>query len=154
MQSNYKTIIIIVATILFFGFFMPWFKFLLSISAWDIIFGRTSEYINSKIKYVILLIPATGLMIIFCAVFNNNNYPIPKRILFSLPLLIFIGIALDIVFEIDKSKRGFHNFGFENFLKIFGIGFWLTLITSAILPFLVSLHSKHQINPQNHDLQN
>lgn len=134
MQKNSKVGVVIPATILVISFFMPWINFFISINAWDVIFH--SQFIDSIFKYLVLLIPISGIMIVYGTVFNKENYLISKDILFKLPVLILCGIALTIVIEIGTSKRGFRNSDFVNFLKIFGIGFWVTVIASIVLFFL------------------
>ena len=136
MQTSNKSIIIIVAAVLVAAFFMPWIKYFVSLSGWDMIFGEAGQYIDTGFKYLALLIPIAGILIIYGAAFNNENYPVPKRLLFALPILTLVIIILTIVVKINESGGRLRSSDLDNIMQVLGIGFWLTLIASIILPNL------------------
>jgi hypothetical protein len=138
MQTSNKGVIITLSAILVAAFFMPWVKFFVSLSAWDMLFGQAAAYIDTGFKYIGILIPVAGALIIYGAAFNKENYPLSKRFLFLLPVLTLIVIAVAIDAKIRDSGGGIRNSDVDNIIKIFGIGFWLTLIASVVLPFLNS----------------
>ncbi len=134
MQTNNKSIIIIIAVILIAAFFMPWLKYFANLSAWDMVLGEASQYIDTAFKYIALLIPIAGVMIIYAAAFNNENYPISKSILFNLPILTLVIIGIVIGEKVSNNGGRMNSSDFDNLIQIFGIGFWLTLIASILLP--------------------
>lgn len=136
MQTNDKNIIITVAAALVASFFMPWITMFGSINAWDIVFGSAGELLNTSFRYIAVIIPVSGILIIYGAAFNNGDYPVSRQLLFILPILTLIVIAIVIGAKISDSGGSMRGSDFENLIKIFGIGFWLTLIGSIILPFL------------------
>jgi hypothetical protein len=136
MQTLNRSISIALATILVAAFFMPLMRVFGNISAWDMIFGDVSRLIDTDAKYIAVVIPAAGVLIFIGAVFNNEDYLIPQRILFLLPILTLISLAIAIGINLEENSRGEGDFDFEEFVKLFGIGFWLTFIASFILPFL------------------
>src|SRR5215813_8603964 len=96
MQANNKSIIITTAIILVAAFFMPWLKYFVNFSAWDMIFGEAGQYIDTGFKYIAFIIPLSGIMIIYGCAFNNENYPISKVLLFRLPILTLITLTIAI----------------------------------------------------------
>jgi hypothetical protein len=135
MPTNNKRIVITIAAALIAAFFMPWLTFFVSLSAWDMIFGAAGQYIDTALKYIVVVIPLTGALIVYGTAFNNEEYPISKGLLFRLPLCTLIVITIAIAFKISAGGGQAGSSGLENILKAFGIGFWLTLIGSIILPF-------------------
>lgn len=138
MQTNNKSVIITLSAILVAAFFMPWVKFFVSLSAWDMLFGEAGRYIDTGFKYIAILIPIAGAIIIYGAAFNNENYPIAKGLLFRLPIITLVILIIAIISKIGDTGGRFRSSDLENITKIFGIGFWLTLVASIILPFLQS----------------
>jgi hypothetical protein len=138
MQNNNKSIIIIVSAILLVSFFLPWINFFVRISAWEMLFGKMVNYIDTDFKYIAVLIPLTSIIIIYCAAFNNEKYPISKGLLFIMPMLTLIVISMAIVFKIDSNAGRYGSADLESIIKVFGIGFWLTVISSFVLPFINS----------------
>src|ERR1700712_5522006 len=138
MQTNNKGVIITLSAVLVAAFFMPWVKFFVSLSAWDMLFGEAGRYIDIGFKYIAVLIPIAGAIIIFGAAFNNEKYPISKGLLFRLPLITLAVLIIAIIAKIGDTGSKFRGADLENIIQIFGIGFWLTLVTSIILPFFQS----------------
>ena len=134
MRSYNKIIIIIVAGVLVAAFFMPWIKVVESINAWDMVFGDIGKFNSTSLRYIAVIIPISSILIIYGAAFNNENYPISKLFLFILPILTLIVVIITTGDKMSGSDLSnlIKIFG----IKIFGIGFWLTLIGSIILPFL------------------
>jgi hypothetical protein len=137
MKSDNKNLVIALAAILLAAFFMPWLKFFVSVSAWDMVFGNVGDMIDSPVRYLAIIMPVSGLIIIYSAAFNNEKYPISKQLLFALPLITLIIIGIIIIGKIGESGNGgeIGNADVGELIKAFGIGFWLTLISSIILPF-------------------
>jgi len=112
---------------------MPWINFV-SVSGWDFVFGSVGNIIDTKFKFVVVLIPLSSIIIIWGTVYNKGKYPVGKRFLFSIPLLAIIaGGALTSGLISGKDEFNSKNSG--EGLEIIGIGLWLTLISSIILCF-------------------
>ena len=137
-SNNNKSLGIALAAILLAAFFMPWFKFFVSINAWEMVFGNVGDMIDSPVRYLAIIIPVSGLIIIYSVAFNNEKYPISKRLLFALPLVTIVIIGIIIIGKIGESGNGgeIGNSNFGELIKALGIGFWLTLISSILLPFI------------------
>ena len=101
------------------------------------VFGGVGDEIDSPVRYLAIIIPVSSLMIIYSAAFNNEKYPISKKILFALPLITLVIIGIIIISKIGENGNGgeIGNSDLSELIKAFGIGFWLTLISSIILPF-------------------
>ena len=101
------------------------------------VFGDVGDMIDSPVRYLAIIIPVSSLIIIYSAAFNNEKYPISKKLLFALPLITLVIIGIIIISKIGESGNGgeIGNSDFGELIKSFGIGFWLTLISSIILPF-------------------
>ena len=138
MKSDNKSLRIALAAILLAAFFMPWFKFFVSVNAWDMVFGDVGDMIDSPVRYLAIIIPVSGLIIIYSAAFNNEKYPISKRLLFTLPLITLVIIVIISIGKIGEGGNGgeIGNSDFGELIKALGIGFWLTLISSILLPFI------------------
>lgn len=131
MPVTNKNKIIIVAAVLVLAFFMPWLKYFLSLSGWDMVFGSLGSVIDSGLKILVILIPVSAGIILYGAAYNNENYPISKSILFRVPLVTIIITTLVIMTNMDELGAGF-----GDFLGLLSIGYWLTLIGSIVLPYL------------------
>ncbi len=136
MENNNKTKIIIVAAILLAAFFMPWISFFASMSAWDMVFGTLGQAVDSPARFLLLLIPIAGILIIYSEAFNKGRYQIPKSVLYFIPILTLIIMAILVYSKMGGGGSGMGDSNPEQILKVFGIGFWLTLIGSIVLPFL------------------
>ena len=147
MQTNNKSVIITLSAILVAAFFMPWVKFFVSLSGWDMLFGEAGRYIDTGLKYIAILIPIAGAIIIYGAAFNNENYPVAKGLLFRLPIITLVILIIAIVSKIADTGGRFRSSDLENITKIFGVGFWLTLAASIILPFLQSKTTIAKVSP-------
>lgn len=112
---------------------MPWIQILVSASAWDMVFGNIGEYIDSPIRFIAGIIPLSAAIIVYSAAFNKENYPISKQLLFVLPLITLVVIFFIIINKIGATNFRFSDIKFDEFIKIFGIGFWLTLFSSFVL---------------------
>ncbi len=135
-----KAITIVSGSILIAAFFMPWITAFVSLNAWDIVFGSAGEFINSSIRYVLVLIPISGILIIYNTVEMNAFTMKFKAILSILPLLTFIFVGIIIINRINADLSDLIKNDLGEITNLFGIGFWLTLICSVFLPYL-GLHS-------------
>ena len=79
MKETHNQLLIVLAAILIAAFFMPWINVFVNLTAWDLVFGNASEYINTSFRFVAIIIPVSGGLIIYGAAFNNNNYPVPGQ---------------------------------------------------------------------------
>lgn len=147
--TNKKIITIVSGSILVAAFFMPWIKAFVSLNAWDIVFGTAGEFINSSLRYVLVVIPISGVLIIYSAAGKNSLTTKFKSLLTILPLLTLIFVGIVIVNKIDANWGGVSSREFREISNLFGIGFWLTLLCSLVLPFLGLYSSdKNEIREQ------
>jgi|GEM_PF-5781951 len=137
MQTTNKGFIIAIASLLVVAFFLPWLKFYIELSAWSMVFGETAKYVNSSLKYVALLIPIAAGVIIFNAGFNNETYPIPASVLFRIPLFTILFIFIFVIIKINELGARLTVSDINTLTRFLGVGFWLTFIGAAILPFLI-----------------
>ncbi len=123
-----KLVTIILAIALIVSFFLAWFSFFgINISGYDMVFSKGNDDWQ---RYLVLLIPISGILLLIGAL-NNGNY-IPGRGLLSwLPLLTLIYVLI-----ISQVVAGA---AFGDTLKAlgkgYGIGLWVTIITSLVLAF-------------------
>jgi len=134
-DNKNKNIIVAIAAVLLAAFFMPWLRFMgASISAWDMVFGELGREMDNGAKYISLLIPVAAVLILYAELGNKGNYLFSKTIISLLPLLTLVALTILIM-----SKTGVSDMRGEdisNVFKIFGIGFWLTLVASIALPIM------------------
>lgn len=133
------------------AFFMPWFSGFPGVSAWDIVFGDVGRLLDTSFRFVFLIIPIAGLLIIYGAAFNNGSYPLSKRLLFLLPIVTLIGIIIAFGATIVNDGGRIRGSEIENVIKLLGFGFWLTFTASIILPFLNSQPAKKVNTPLKSD---
>ncbi len=146
INDTMDILIIIAAFFLIFGFFMPWLTLFTSISAWDIVFGQVGKFIDTSFLYMVLIIPISGILIIYGAAFTNKKYILPSVVLFNLPIATLVIMAIVLLEKLSGSGGAFNNSVFESIIKYFGAGFWLTLFGSIGLPFMIQNVSKEVIN--------
>jgi tetratricopeptide (TPR) repeat protein len=127
-QDNNKAIIIALCIALLIGFFTPWLRIFINLSAYDMVFGTAGDIINSPLRYIVVTIPILSVIIIYSIA--QNEPPSSKPFLFCLPLLVLIVISILICYKIGGDNLNNLN---GDIIKVFGIGFWLTLISSIIL---------------------
>ena len=116
-----KTFTIILAVALIASFFL---KFIGGVTGLDIV---KADYVGWE-KYVLLLIPVCGLLLLLGAM--GGNYPLGRSTLCWLPLLaiIFWVIITPLLHNIPLKYL------FDNF-KNYAIGFWIALVASLVLVF-------------------
>lgn len=114
-----KMLTIILAIVLIGCFFLAYTKGFVNISGFDIVKGA-----GPWEKYVLILIPLSGVLLLIGAL-NNGNYPLGRNTLCWLPLLAvlfwIIGVPL-----IEGGSIG-------TFIKFVGIGLWITAAASLVL---------------------
>jgi|SRR5688572_3505992 len=118
MDKRMLTIILAIALIA--AFFLDWGG---GVSAFDLV---KSPYGNWQ-KYLPLIIPVAGLLLLIGAV-NNGNYPLGRGLLCWLPLLTVLYILI-VKPLIDGRAIGdiFKSAG------DWGIGWWITIVASLVL---------------------
>lgn len=116
-----KMLTIILAVVLIACFFLDWGG---GVSAFDVV---KSKYGNWQ-KYIPLIIPISGVLLLIGAV-NNGNYPLGRNTLCWLPLLTVLYLII-IKPLIDGAAIGDV---FKMLGKGWGIGWWLTIGASLVL---------------------
>ncbi len=135
MNTNSRDIIIGgAAAALVISFFLPWIS-VVNLSAWDLVFGLPGEFIGSSFRYITVLIPIAGLMILYAEALNKGRYGVSKWLLFFTPLFTLIALTVAIGIKIMESRRSF-DADLGDVLNVFGVGFWLTLIVAIALPLM------------------
>lgn len=118
-----KMLTIILAVVLIGCFFLAYWSFMgHGISGYDSVFtapGGTWE------KYVILLVPISGVLLLIGAL-NNGNYIGGRALWCWLPLLTILYYLIRMVVEGLPIGEVF---------KIVGIGLWISLAASLVLAF-------------------
>ncbi|MBK7561094.1 MAG: hypothetical protein IPQ06_00560 [Chitinophagaceae bacterium] len=123
---NRKILTIVLAVILIGCFFLPYITFMgMSASGYDSVFSGGG---GDWKKYIPLLIPVSGVMLLIGAL-NNENYIIGRGIWAWLPLLTLLymmignplieGAAIGDIFKVIG--------------KGYGIGLWGTIAASVVL---------------------
>ena len=119
-----KILTIILAAVLIGCFFLDYWG---GASGYDLVFKTPG---NDWQKYISLLIPVSGAMLLIGAL-NNGNYIIARAIWALIPLLtilyLFIGYPL-----INGKAIGEI---FKELGKGYGIGLWVTIGASLVLAF-------------------
>lgn len=119
-----KTFTIIMAVILIGCFFLPYVSFMgASVSGFDIIKAPGGGWT----KYIALLIPISGVLLLIGAL-NNGNYPGGRNLLCWLPLLTVIYVLIIEPVLINKMAFG-------DLFKITGLGLWITTAAAVVLAF-------------------
>lgn len=137
-MQNKKIRIAIFSILLCSSFFMPWLSIFINVSASDIVFSSLSENFISNWRYILLLIPISGIIALLGIIFNNGKYIIPPGLLFILPLLSIV--ILIVVFASKATENGVGGSIESNdalqLIKTLKIGFWISLICSIVFPFI------------------
>ncbi len=122
-----KTLNIVLGAALLGSFFLAYYSLgRFSISGFDMVSASGGNWQ----KYLILLIPISGLLLLI-GEFNNGNSILPRSILAILPLLtlLYIMIAKPLI---DGAAIGDI---FKMLGKGYGIGMWIAIGASLLLAF-------------------
>ena len=120
-----KMLTILLAIVLIAGFFLPFTSYG-STSAFDAVKAPGGDWQ----KYIILLIPLSGVLLLIGAL-NNENYFGNRSLLTILPLLTILFILfINPLINGAKFEDLFKGLG-----KGWGIGMWLMIAGSVILAF-------------------
>jgi hypothetical protein len=118
---------IIMAIILIGCFFLPYVSYMgMSVSGFDMVKAPGGSWE----KYIPVLIPLSGLMLLIGAV-NNGNYPLGRPLWAWLPLLTLLFWIL-VKPMIDGMKIGDV---FKTVGEGYGIGLWITIGAALALAF-------------------
>ena len=122
-----KIVTIVLAVVLIACFFLPYMSFMgMSVSSFDIVKSPGGDWQ----KYIPVLIPLSGIMLLVGAL-NNGNYPGGRAIWSWLPLLTVLYMLL-ISPLINGMAIGDI---FKTLGQGYGIGLWLTIAASLVLAF-------------------
>lgn len=122
---NKKILTIILGAALVGAFFLPYASFAgMDASGYDIVSSPSDNWQ----KYLYLIIPVTGLLLLIGAL-NNGNYILGRGLLCVLPLLaiLYIFIVNPII------EGGAIGDVFEAIVKGAGIGLWITIASALVL---------------------
>ncbi len=120
-----KMLTIILAVVLIGCFFLPyWSGMGMNVSGLDSVTGKGGNWQ----KYIFLLIPLSGAMLLIGAL-NNGNYPGGRMIWTWLPLLTVLYVLI-VKPLIDGAAIGDI---FKMIGKGYGIGWWITIAASLVL---------------------
>jgi hypothetical protein len=121
---NKKMLSIVLGAVLVGCFFLPYFSFFgMGISGFDTVFKGGAD--GSWEKYVLLLIPISGVMLLVGAL-NNGNYIGGRAIWCWLPLLTVLFWIIRLVVE---------GAPFGDLFKLFGVGFYITIAAAIVAAF-------------------
>ena len=134
-MNNKKIATIIFALCLIGFFFLPYISLgpFGSISGFDMVTGpggKTGDTEALIMKYLFILIPLSGIMLLIGAV-NNGNYFLGRGLWALLPLLVLVYYIVRIFME----AGGIDSPGIGDIVKMFSYGFWATLGVSLALAF-------------------
>ena len=126
-----KILTIVLAVVLIGCFFLAYFSFMGSgISGYDLVFSGGGGGSDNWEKYILLLIPLSGVLLLIGAL-NNGNYIGGRGIWCWLPLLaILYFIIVGPVIHGRAIGDVFKSIG-----KGYGIGLWITIGASLVLAF-------------------
>jgi len=131
-----KPYTVIFALILIGSFFLPYLKGPNgSASGLDIVTAGSDHGGDWQIlllKYVWILIPLSGLMLLIGAL-NNENYFLGRGLWTWLPLLTVIFVVVKIY--LDAKNNGSGSVSVGDLVEIFGVGYWIAFGASLILAF-------------------
>jgi hypothetical protein len=134
-MNNKKIVTIIFALCLIGFFFLPYFSLgpFGTISGFDIVTGpggNSGDVETMIMKYIFILIPLSGIMLLIGAV-NNGNYFLGRGLWALLPLLTLIYFIVRSL----MGRPGQNSPEISELIKTFGYGFWATLGVSLALAF-------------------
>lgn len=122
-----KMLSIILGVVLLGCFFLAYFSlFGVGVSGYDMVFSSGGDWT----KYILLLIPIAGLLLLVGAL-NNGNYMLGRNLLSWLPLLaiLFMLIVSPLINGMAIGDI------FKALGKGYGIGLWITIAAAVILAF-------------------
>jgi hypothetical protein len=122
-----KMLTIILAILLIAGFFLPYYSLMgMNMSGFDAVKSPGGDWQ----KYIVLLIPLSGVLLLIGAL-NNGNYILGRGLLCILPLLtVLFMLLISPLLNGAKFDHVFKALG-----KGYGIGMWLTIAASVVLAF-------------------
>lgn len=120
---NKKTLSIVLGAVLAGAFFLPYFSmFGIGISGFDTVFKGGGSGNGEWEKYIFLLIPISGIMLLVGAL-NNGNYIGGRAVWTWLPLLTVLYYIIRLLME---------KVPFDALFKLFGYGFWITVVAAIV----------------------
>ncbi len=121
-----KTLTIILSAALIGSFFLPLYSFGgKGLSGFDLVSAKGGDWQ----KYLLLLIPITGILLLLGEL--NNNYILGRGLLSWLPLLTLLFILI-VNPLINGAAIGDI---FKSLGKGYGAGMWLAIVSSLVLAF-------------------
>ncbi len=128
---NNRTWTIVMSLGLIGCFFLPFIKSgNVEVSGYDAVFNSVAGKYAWE-KYIWLLIPVPAVFLLIGAL--NGYYFLGRSLLSWLPLMTVIYILVRFYLNV-KTPAG--SISFTDFIKLFGVGFWITAALSILLAFV------------------
>ena len=126
---NRKIVTIVLAVLLIASFFLP-IGTATSTTPLDIVKGPSygSEFEALLMKYLWLVIPLSGIILLIGAL-NNGNYFLGRGLWAFLPLLALLYLIIRPLTVLDVR------FDIGGLIKGLGVGLWIALVSSLVLAF-------------------
>ena len=135
------------AIMVLIGFFMPWIDLgFFSLSGFDAVFNKMGQDLEGG-RFLLLILPVSAGIFLF-KLFTSKGDRSLIHILKIIPLIFIIISALYLISKINGGRHGNYEDDSRggssaDILKIFGLGFWFTLIGAIIMAF----HKDYKNNP-------
>jgi len=121
------------AAFVIIGFVIPWLNMLGVLSGWNMVFGGAGPPIESPLRFMLLIIPASAA-IILGSVLGNLPYLLPRKLLFMLP---FLTLVVAFFCALSTADNYLHALAGIGALCLFLLpGFWLMAVGAVALLFL------------------
>lgn len=117
------------------AFFLPLVSVMgiFSVSSFETVFGSAADSGKDASRFLLLVFPLAGILLLIGAL-NNEKYIVSRKLLAWLPLATIIGIIIYII--VEQAGRSTESGGsIMGIFDLLGIGAWLTLVVSLVLPF-------------------
>ena len=126
------------AIMVFIGFFMPWLDIsYFSISGYSAVFSGIGNQLGEG-RFLLLILPLSAIIFLYQLFLGKSEKGL-MNLLKILPVIFIVISAIILYSKITEGRHGnfddFNNNLSTDFFKIFGMGFWFTLIGALIMAF-------------------